>query len=49
MNNPCDRVGGTCYEQMPEGQILLWIILIVVVIHLLGIAIGLWLWRNQDD
>lgn len=42
----CDTVGGVCYEQMPEGQILLWLIVVMVVLHVLFVAVPIW-WEGR--
>ena len=38
-----DTVGGVIYPQLPEGQILLWLIVVMVVLHVLLVAIPLML------
>ena len=47
--NPCDTVGGICYEQVPEGTVLLIIIAIMVIAHLLLVAVPIWWQTRQHD
>ena len=41
-----DTVGGVTYPVMPEGQILLWLILVMVVLHVLFVYLPAW-WQNR--